>query len=65
MFWIFLHHQSRVFVKSVEILVETDDVAGILGELYVAGCRHAHCLLRVVCHVLRVHIDGTVLGSRT
>ena len=57
-----LHHQSRVFMQPVEILVETDDVAGILRELDIAGCRHAHCLLRVFCHGLRVDIDGAVLG---
>ena len=57
-----LHDQSRVFMQSVEILVEADDVARILCELDIAGCRDAHCLLRIVCHGLRVDIDRTVVG---
>ena len=56
-----LHDGPDVFSQSVEIFVEADDVAGVLGKLNVAGSGYSHRLLGVFSHRLGVEIDRAIL----
>ena len=49
-------------MQPVEIFVEADDVAGILGKLNITGSRHAHRLLGILSHRLGIDVDCAVVG---
>ena len=45
-------------MKPVRVVIQADDVAGVLSELDVAGGCDAHRLFGVVGHLLGVEIHG-------
>ena len=56
-----LHDQSRGFVQPVPILIQTDHVRGIQGELHVTRLRDPHGLLCIGLHVGGVQVDRAIL----
>jgi len=50
------------FVQPVPILIQTDHVRGIQGELHVTRLRDPHGLLRIGLHVRGVQVDRAVLS---
>src|SRR5438270_8654212 len=58
-----LHDRAHVFSEPIHILVEADDVAGVLRKLNIAGSGHSHGLLGVFGHHLGVEVDGPALAS--
>src|SRR5579883_79944 len=59
-----LHHQPRVLVKPLGILVEAYDIGAVLAELHIAcGC-NAHRLLCIRGHFLSVNVNRAAVRSQ-